>query len=215
MIVGADVSHPGVGSVSHCPSVAAVVASCDKNAAKFLGSLRLQSSKQEMIEAFDQMIVERLRVWYEENKSLPNAILVYRDGVSESQFAAVKTEELLKIKSGCEKARRAHNVTGYSPNITIVVCGKRHRTRFLPASKPIPDEERALDKNKNHLPGLVVDDPQIRSPWHYDFYLQSQRALKGTARPCHYFVIENQMTLNANQLQAITYNLCWIFATAM
>lgn len=74
---------------------------------------------------------------------------------------------------------------------------------------------QTIDQNKNFRAGLVVDDPAIRNPYHYDFFLQSHRALKGTARPCHYFVIHNDMKLGADQLQRITFGLCWTFARAL
>ena len=61
----------------------------------------------------------------------------------------------------------------------------------------------------------MVDDPSIRNAYHFDFYLQSHAALKGTARPCHYFVIHHDMGLPANALQRITFNLCWTFARAL
>lgn len=72
-----------------------------------------------------------------------------------------------------------------------------------------------LDNNKNFRPGLLVDDPSVRSPDHFNLYLQSHSALKGTARPCHYFAIENGMNFGAVDLQQISFNLWWTFATAL
>jgi eukaryotic translation initiation factor 2C len=49
MILGADVTHPGGGSLIGCPSVAALVGSIDSEAGKFLGSMRIQNkSKKEV-----------------------------------------------------------------------------------------------------------------------------------------------------------------------
>ncbi|KAK5694245.1 hypothetical protein LTR97_009867 [Elasticomyces elasticus] len=216
MMVGADVTHPSGGSVSHCPSIAAVVASCDAVGMTYPGSLRLQRSKQEMIEALDDMICERLVHWYAQSqnkKILPADILFYRDGVSESQFAMVKQDELRKVQLGCEAAAKKSNVKNYKPRITIVVCDKRHHTRFFPRENAA--DRSMLDAKSNFLPGLLVDDLSIRSPYHFDFYLQSHRALNGTARPCHYFVIHNDMKLKASELQQITFHLCFTFATAL
>lgn len=42
MIIGADVTHPGAGAVGGVPSIAAVVASTDATAGRYLGSMRLQ-----------------------------------------------------------------------------------------------------------------------------------------------------------------------------
>ena len=221
MVIGADVSQPTGGSVTHCPSVAAVVASSDEYAVTYPGSLRLQKSKQEEIEGLDDMIYERLLHWHKKNGSLPQNILVYRDGVSESQFAMVKCHELRRVMLGCEKASNELPVAGpYRPRITLVVCDKRHHTRFYDSGEAqlnrlTQEQKKKLYPNGNFKPGLVVDDENTRSPYHFDFYLQSHRALQGTAKPCHYFVIENGMGLSADQLQRITFNLCWTFATAL
>ena len=48
MLVGMDVTHPGVGTVKDTPSVAAVVANIDKRMGQFPASLRLQKSRQEV-----------------------------------------------------------------------------------------------------------------------------------------------------------------------
>lgn len=48
MIVGADVTHPGAGSANFCPSIAAVVATTDRQAVKYPGSMRLQAGRTEV-----------------------------------------------------------------------------------------------------------------------------------------------------------------------
>ena len=48
MLVGMDVTHPGVGTVKGTPSVAAVVASIDKHIGQFPASLRIQESRKEV-----------------------------------------------------------------------------------------------------------------------------------------------------------------------
>ena len=48
MLVGMDVTHPGVGTVRGTPSVAAVVASTDRRMGQFPASLRIQESKKEV-----------------------------------------------------------------------------------------------------------------------------------------------------------------------
>jgi len=48
MLVGIDVTHPGIGSVKGTPSIAAVVASYDAYFAQYPCSLRTQESKKEV-----------------------------------------------------------------------------------------------------------------------------------------------------------------------
>ncbi|UJO25001.1 hypothetical protein CLAFUW4_14273 [Fulvia fulva] len=215
MVVGADVTHPGPSSIEYCPSIAAVVASQDKDCVQFPGSMRLQASRTETILDMQGMMVERLRHWKVKNKdTLPDSILYYRDGVSESQFAMVKQQELSAIRAAYTQ------VAGQDAKvaITVVVCTKRHQTRFYPRAKQEDLGEKELehfDRNMNFNNGLVVDDPAIRGPHYFDFYLQGHQALQGTARPCHYFVIENGMDFGPDDLQMITYGLSWVYATSL
>lgn len=48
MLVGMDVTHPGIGCVKGTPSIAAVVASCDTNFMLYPASLRLQEHRKEV-----------------------------------------------------------------------------------------------------------------------------------------------------------------------
>ena len=48
MLVGMDVTHPGLGSVRGTPSVAALVASIDRYMGQFPASMRLQESRKEV-----------------------------------------------------------------------------------------------------------------------------------------------------------------------
>lgn len=49
MLVGIDVTHPGIGSKGGTPSIAAVVASVDDSFVQFPASIRIQESKKEVV----------------------------------------------------------------------------------------------------------------------------------------------------------------------
>ncbi|CAK3778709.1 argonaute 7 [Lecanosticta acicola] len=221
MMVGADVVHPGGASVEYCPSIAAVVASTNGECFNFPGSVRPQAGRKEDITDMYDMMLERLTHWYHNKankKTLPDRILFYRDGVSENQFATVKQNELAAIERASKEAGRVFGKPDYKPLNTAVVCTKRHQTRFFPATddKTVFENRNGhFDRNENFKPGLVVDDPRVRLPNHFDFFLQSHMPLQGTGRPCHYFVLENQMNLSPDDLQRITYGLSWIYATSL
>ncbi|KAI0919496.1 hypothetical protein AcV5_001549 [Taiwanofungus camphoratus] len=92
MLVGIDVTHPGPGSVEGTPSIAAVVASVDDDFTHFPASLALQKpdwnkDAKEMVEDLTRMMVERLLLYQQRNECLPERVHVFRDGVSEVNFA--------------------------------------------------------------------------------------------------------------------------------
>ncbi|KAJ2922390.1 hypothetical protein H1R20_g14704, partial [Candolleomyces eurysporus] len=205
MIVGIDVTHPGPGSVRGTPSIAAVVASCDPFYAQFPCSMEIQESKKEMVTNLDRMMFQRLNLFLSRNKVLPERILIYRDGVSEGQFKIVIEEELPKIREAVRKFDQA--TKKYTPVITIVVCGKRHHTRFYPT------EAGDGDQNGNPKPGTVVDRG-VTAIYHFDFFLQAHGGLQGTTRPTHYYVVHDEIGFQPDPLQKLTNAVSYMFARA-
>ncbi|KAI5793057.1 Piwi domain-containing protein [Geopyxis carbonaria] len=206
MIVGCDVTHPSPGSLKGTPSIAGVVASIDDNFIQYPASLRLQNSRQEMIEELESMMLERLQLYATRNKgALPERIIMYRDGVSEGQFQHVLDQELPKLRAACSKVPMKQP---YRPKISIIIVGKRHHTRFYPTSEDAMDR-----KTGNPQPGTVVDRG-VTAVYDFDFYLQAHAGIKGTARPAHYYVIHDSNGFKADGLQQVTHNLCYLFSRA-
>ncbi|KAI1451224.1 Piwi-domain-containing protein [Annulohypoxylon moriforme] len=205
MIVGIDVTH---SPIEDAPSIAGMVASHDKYLGQWPATIRRQQEKgEEMVEELEEMLESRIKVWNKKNNRYPESIIVYRDGVSEGQYKLVREKELPKLRDACRKLYPK----GRMPKITIVVVGKRHHTRFYRHVKP--DEHYG---NNNPVPGTVVDRG-VTETLNWDFFLQSHKPIKGTARPAHYFVVHDEIFRAkfgedaANQLETFTHSLCYLF----
>ncbi|PKY39146.1 Piwi-domain-containing protein [Rhizophagus irregularis] len=114
IILGASVIHPVPGDTSR-PSIAAVTASIDAMASRYVASIRVQTCRQKTCER------------------KPERILFYRNGVSEGQFLAMLEYEIKAIKVACKSLEVNY--------MTFVVAQKRHHTRFFPIDKK--DGDRA------------------------------------------------------------------------
>lgn len=219
MVVGMDVTHPSPGSAPNAPSVAAIVASTDKDMAQFPADLRIQQSRQEMVADLSDMMVSRLHLWKKNNKDYPENLLIYRDGVSESQYNDVLEKELPLIRKACIKTYSAPATKKGLPRITIIVVGKRHHTRFYPTKAG--DADRSLNPRN----GTVVDRG-VTAPRNWDFFLQAHAAIQGTARPAHYFVVLDEIfhkpkvqlgapvRSSADVLEELTHSMCYMFGRA-
>ncbi|KAF2817714.1 Piwi-domain-containing protein [Mytilinidion resinicola] len=179
IVMGADVGHPPIGGADGSPSIAAVVGSLNHHMMNYPGSVRLQAGGQEIIGDLKGMVSERLQAWNSENGKFPTRVLFYRDGVSDSQFKQVKDMEINAIRTAYKE------VTGNpasSLELTFVVVGKRHHTRFY-AKDHIGSykDNKSGAVNGNLRPGLVVDQV-VTLPGQDNFFLQSHAAVKGTAR---------------------------------
>ncbi|CAM6102407.1 unnamed protein product [Calypogeia fissa] len=202
IIFGLDVSHGSPGDASS-PSVAAAVATVDwPNVSRFTTSIRAQEAKVEMIKGLYEdktsgMVRELLMHFYnfEKRGIKPQQILIFRDGVSESQFDQVLENELVAFKQACASLSE-----DYCPKITLVVVQKRHHTRFF----------RTDGSKENIAPGTIVD----RDPCHpgsYDFYLCSHAGIIGTSRPTHYHVLYDEIKFTPDELQHLTHSLCYSY----
>jgi len=135
------------------------------------------------------MVLERLQAYYRTNKKkLPENIIYFRDGVSAGHYPKVRQVEVKAIREACASAAIRVKSGGPPIKLAAVIVTKRHHTRFYPQSPADGDRWG----NNNTLPGTCVDQ-LVTSPYYQDFYLQSHSGIKGTAKPAHYFVLENNI----------------------
>ncbi|CAN6471916.1 unnamed protein product [Victoria cruziana] len=233
MILGLDVSHGSPGH-SDMPSIAAVVSSREwPLISRYRAAVRTQSPKAEMITSlFDPVkdpanpekdidlgiIRELLLDFYQSSKCRkPEKLIIFRDGVSESQFNQVLNTEVDAIIQACDFLD-----SGYRPKITLIVAQKNHHTKLF------------LDGPDNVPAGTVVDT-KICHPRNFDFYMCAHAGmivslsclqyifelhallfliyfpgLKGTTRPTHYHILMDEIGFCADDLQMLVHSLSYV-----
>lgn len=198
MFIGADVNHPASRD-TNSPSIAAVVATVNWPAAnRYAARVCAQGHRVEKILNFGRICHELVSYYDRLNKVRPEKIVIFRDGVSESQFHMVLTEELQDLKA-------VFGESNYFPAITLIVAQKRHQTRFFPMNP------RDGIPNGNVFPGTVVDTKVVH-PFEFDFYLCSHYGSLGTSKPTHYHVLWDEQNFTSDALQKLIYDMCFTFA---
>lgn len=197
MIIGADVSHGAPGT--ELGSIAAITVNWDRECIRYLARVQTNGKRSEMITTanWESMLKPLAEQWIKDvgGGHFPQQIYYLRDGVSEGQYATVRTDELRDIKSVMNQLNpKMAGVTKY----TALTCTKRHHVRFFPGKPP------AGDKNSNPLPGTIVSYG-VTHPKEYDFYLCAHSAIKGTARPVHYYVLLDEANHSQEDLQNMIY----------
>ncbi|BEI91628.1 uncharacterized protein CcaverHIS019_0404480 [Cutaneotrichosporon cavernicola] len=201
MILGADLGHPPFRPDSKEPTVACSVATYNADCDAYSAQIRLQEGRSEIIVDLSSMIEEHLRIFAKENKSeFPERILVFRDGISEGQYAAALHYEHNAIVEACERVLKR-----YRPRILVCVCARRHNTRFF--AKNMQDADRS-----GNLPAGLVVDKSVTHPYAFDFFLQAHSGLVGTARPTHYICLVDELGTTPDQLQKLCNALSYSFA---
>ncbi|CAM9002892.1 unnamed protein product [Rhodiola kirilowii] len=204
MILGMDVSHGSPGQ-SDIPSIAAVVGSRHwPLISRYRASVRTQSPKAEMIESLykpisdtedDGIIKELLLDFYTSSgKRKPEQIIIFRDGVSESQFTQVLNNELDQIIEACKFLDEKWN-----PKFVFIVAQKNHHTKFFQPGAP-----------ENVPPGTIIDS-KICHPRNNDFYLCAHAGMIGTTRPTHYHVLFDDVGFGADELQELVHSMSYVY----
>ncbi|GAB6033435.1 Piwi-like protein 1 [Chamberlinius hualienensis] len=196
MVIGYDSYHD---SAKKNASVGAVCCSTDKSFTQYHSQASYQTSHQETVSGLVVSITAGLVSYHRLNKTLPDKIFIYRDGVGEGDLERVFTHELEQIQE-CFKKIKAD----YNPRMAFIVVTKRLNTRIF---RRKTDREARAD---NPLPGTVVDDVITRPEW-YDFFLVSQSVRQGTVAPTHYNVLYDTTNFKPNIMQRLTYKLTHLY----
>ncbi|OMO91448.1 Argonaute/Dicer protein, PAZ [Corchorus olitorius] len=204
IILGMDVSHGSPGH-SDVPSIAAVVSSRQwPLISRYRASVRTQSPKVEMIDSLFKRVSEKeddgiirellLDFYTSSGKRKPDQIIIFRDGVSESQFNQVLNIELDQIIEACKFLDE-----NWDPKFVVIVAQKNHHTKFFLQNSP-----------DNVQPGTVIDN-KICHPKNNDFYLCAHAGMIGTTRPTHYHVLLDQIGISPDDLQELVHSLSYVY----
>merc|ERR1712072_711915 len=197
MLVGMDTNHDRKQKLSTC----ALVASYDRDFVRYHTNVCYQQLGQEIIDHTKRLFCDALMNFKKVNKTFPAQIIIFRDGVSNTQLEAVHKDEVQQIKSAF-KQLECNNTT-----FEFIVVQKRIVARFI---------------NQNNYetvpPGTVVSNV-VTSSQFWDFFLVPCSPPPGcTATPTRFIVVHDGLGLNKSQvgkgaadLEAFTNQLCALY----
>ncbi|KAJ9530692.1 hypothetical protein QJQ45_014848 [Haematococcus lacustris] len=222
MAVGIDVNHDSATQ----PSMAAVVASMDPFMTSYAAQIITQPRPhEEFISPEDmqppptppcfslpiaglQAAMEALLMMYvKRNKALPEVLLVWRDGVADSQIDRICGQEYVAIHKACDESGMDMD----EGRIVFTSVQKRHNTRLFPERKPDEGsrEQYGPGVMANVQTGTVVEG--LGSPEFDDFILVSQHGGMGTSRGARYLPLVDELGLTADERQRLTYWMCFLY----
>ncbi|XP_030023692.1 piwi-like protein Ago3 [Manduca sexta] len=193
MVVGIDSYHD---PTRKSRSVYSFIASYNQSMTLWFSRAVFQERGQEIVDGLKSSLVESLTHYLRSNGTLPDKIIIYRDGVGDGQLKLVHDYEIPQMKI-CFSAMGQP----YSPTLTYIVVQKRINTRIFMKSA------QGFD---NPHPGTVVDHAITRRDW-YDFLIASQKVNQGTVTPTHYVVVYDNSGMTPDQCQRLTYKLCHLY----
>jgi aubergine-like protein len=148
MVVGIDTYHD---SASKGRSVCGFISSTNASLTRYFSQTAFHHTGQEMANNITTCMTGALRKFVEVNKTLPERIIVYRDGVGDGQLGVVVEHEIPQFLSAFKSAN-----ADFNPKFAMVVVKKRINTRLFSHSR---------GQYINPLPGTVVDTEVTKPEW--------------------------------------------------
>lgn len=134
------------------------------------------------------------RRYVKHNGHPPNIIVVYRDGVGESQIENVREKELKALLKGLKE-----EFNGKGVKLAYIIVTKRLSDRFFIDGKQGPSNPEG---------GLIIDETIVKDN-KFEFFMTAQCVNQGTATPTNYNVIYNDTGLKAESFYELTYYQCF------
>lgn len=218
IVVGYGTTDQSPEEIEEKQSQVGLVISADEKLGQWQSSYWNRDPKQEVTGTiFADRLADQLRTWKSINAFALNkptvSVVIYRCGVSESQFETVLKQEVPAIRKTFNKVFEAKPV-----HLTLVVAIKGQATRFFPI------EVKDGDLNKNIKPGTAVDSVVTRLKYR-EFFLASHFANKGNTRPARYVVLVDGVFQEGDanrpdsvefsrKLEGFTHDLCYVYGCA-
>uniref|UniRef100_A0A182NPY6 Uncharacterized protein n=1 Tax=Anopheles dirus TaxID=7168 RepID=A0A182NPY6_9DIPT len=195
MICGIDTYHEGK---QRSNSVSAFVGSLDASFTHWYSRATVQERKEEFLNALCVSLEKTLQAYRRRNCELPQKIIIFRDGVSDSQMVICEQYEIPQLLAACKLV-----APDYTPKITFIVVQKRIITRLFSV-------DRGGEGHTNAPPGTVLDHTVTRR-YLYDYFLVAQTVQMGTVTPTHYIVLRDDANFAPDILQRLSYKLCYMY----
>ena len=212
MVLGADVGHGAPGG--NARSIVSLVGSIDPFFSRYTCCSRFNTTKYqgtvpgmgraEVIVLLKEMALKLLRQFYINNRELPNAVVMVRDGVSEGEISAVLQIEVQSIIDALKEAGSHVKVENYKPEVSYIVCVKSSNVRLM-------GHGNDGDRNGNITAGTIVDSG-VTSVDKDDFILSSHIAIQGTSAAKRYCVLYNDSSMVTSDIQNFIFGLCHTYS---
>ncbi|OMJ87591.1 hypothetical protein SteCoe_10683 [Stentor coeruleus] len=195
MVVGIDVFHD---TVQKAKSVLGFVASIHPKFTNYYNTVRIhEKSGQEIANNIGECMLEALHAFHKatKNRFMPEVIIIFRDGISDSQIKATKDSEVKSIKK-----MFLTDFQGYSPNLVYVIVNKNTNAKLF---------SKGTGGYTNPNPGTLVNSTIV--PDEQSFYLISHYVTQGMVSPTLYRIIDNDGNIDLMIIARLAFKLCFMY----
>jgi len=197
MVCGYDTYHD---TTSRGRSFGAFLASMNDRFSRWFSKADQHDKLDEMSSQVASNMLQALEAYRKLNGSLPERVIIYRDGVGEGQIEHVYKNELQSIREKITAAQGPNPAAKI--RLTMIIVNKRIGARFYMRG--------ADNRFMNPPPGTVIDHGPTRAE-RYDFYLISQSTRQGTVTPTYYNIIHDEAGFGPEIHQKMALKFCLLY----
>jgi len=212
MVVGIDVFHK---TAMKKDSLLAFCATVNRHFSRYWSTIDVHPPGEEIGKGIQTAVTNSLKAFKDINKRFPSRIIVYRDGVSDSQRKTIEEIEVKAFYRAFDELVTKNEVQ-QKPELIYICVNKRMTAKFFSGD----NLQRSGLSNPDQ--GTVIDDEITTGN---DFYLISQKTTQGSAAPTHYYVLGYSTTIDEDyvdrsasiphevmqNIQIFTYKLCYMY----
>jgi aubergine-like protein len=193
MVVGIDIFHK-----RGAYSVLGFCATTDENFSVYTSITKVHMESQEISGLFRESMSQAMEEYKKSNGRMPERVIVFRDGVSDSQRQAVLANEIPQLLNAFEDLI-TRELLSKAPTLAFLIVNKRINARFF----------AGYGRNVSNPPLGTCVDTVVTLRESYDFYLTPAKANQGAMTPTHFHVIYDNTGLPCDALQQLSYRLCY------
>jgi aubergine-like protein len=213
MVVGIDVFHK---TAMKKDSLLAFCGTVNKHLSRYWSTIDIHAPGEEIGKGMQNAVRKCLLAFRETNAGrYPARIVVFRDGVSDSQRKTLEEIEVKAFLRAFDELVASHELKE-KPEMIFVCVNKRMTAKFFSG------DNLHKDGLSNPDQGTVVSEEITTGK---DFYLISQKTNQGSATPTHYFILSYYTNEDGKyvektekipedimqKIQVFTYKLCYMY----
>lgn len=151
-------------------SCCAFAGSVNDDQTEFYLGAKLVPQNQQQFESLYVMVEEWVKTYCMGTKATPDTLIVYRDGVGESQIESILSVEVEVIKKAIETIKTKMKKPDYNPGIVFILANKKINQRLYESKRSQSrDRSKGVDNPDNPRSGTVVGKGISR--YGFDFHL--------------------------------------------
>jgi aubergine-like protein len=194
MVVGIDIFQK-----KGAFNVLGVCATTDRTFSKYVSAPQIFTGIGELSAALKQAAKEIMMAFKTENRMAPQRLIIFRDGVSDSQIEGVLQSEVKAFMDAFAELQTEQHIT-QPPALLYTVVSKRVDARFYAAGS----------RASNPPLGTCIDSVITKADA-YDFYLMPARATQGAMTPTYFHVVYDDTGRPCHEVETLAYRLCYAY----